>query len=209
MCSSATWEALISADPTVSLCADSSFRFFGHKKTGDQGPEQIVLDQASSDPGTLQSWINFQIPVSKISPKKYRSTEDKLLFILRFFFNVDHFLKSIEFVTLLLLLYVLVFWLQGMWDLSSPTMYWTQTSALEGEVLTIGLRGKSLNYFLNQFCCLYENFQKNLVCILFILNKDLNKMDNILLINILRFCSINFIPGERGEVWVMLISTSN
>ena len=27
----------------------------------------------------------------------------------------------IEFVPMLLLLYVLVFWLQGMWDLSSPT----------------------------------------------------------------------------------------
>ena len=96
----------------VSLWADSSFWFwfFGHKKTGDQGPEQMVLDQASSDPGTLQSWINFQIPVSRISPKKHRSTEDKLLFILRlFFFNVDHFLKSIEFVTLLLLM----FWFFG------------------------------------------------------------------------------------------------
>ena len=31
----------------------------------------------------------------------------------------------IEFVTILLLFYVLVFWLQGMWDLSSPTKDWT------------------------------------------------------------------------------------
>ena len=40
-----------------------------------------------------------------------------LFFFLRLF-DVDHF-KSIEFVTLLLF-YVLVFWPQGMWDLSYP-----------------------------------------------------------------------------------------
>ena len=33
----------------------------------------------------------------------------------------------IEFVTLLLLFYVLVFWLRGMWDLSSPTRGRTHT----------------------------------------------------------------------------------
>ena len=49
----------------------------------------------------------------------------------------------IESVTILLLFYVLVFWLQGMWDLSSPTRDQTHTPALEGEVLTSGLPGKS------------------------------------------------------------------
>ena len=39
-----------------------------------------------------------------------------------FFFEADHFLKSlIELVTMLLLFYVLDFWSQAMWDLSSPT----------------------------------------------------------------------------------------
>ena len=33
----------------------------------------------------------------------------------------------IEFVTILLLFYVLVFWPQGMWDLSSPTRDRTRT----------------------------------------------------------------------------------
>ena len=33
----------------------------------------------------------------------------------------------IEFVTVLLLFYVLVFWWRGMWDLSSPTRDWTHT----------------------------------------------------------------------------------
>ena len=47
----------------------------------------------------------------------------------------------IEFVTVLLLFYVLVFWLRGMWDLSSRTRYRTLTPALEGEVLTTGLQG--------------------------------------------------------------------
>ena len=42
--------------------------------------------------------------------------------------------KSFEFVTILLLLYVLVFWLQGMWDLSFPTGIEPTPFALEGEV---------------------------------------------------------------------------
>ena len=42
------------------------------------------------------------------------------LFFLRFFFDVDYFLKvTIEFVTISLLFYVLVFWPHGIWDLSS------------------------------------------------------------------------------------------
>ena len=49
----------------------------------------------------------------------------------------------IEFVTILLLFYVLVFWPRGMWDLPSPTRGRTAPHALEGEVLTPGLPGKS------------------------------------------------------------------
>ena len=42
-------------------------------------------------------------------------------FFLSFFFlDVDHFLKSL-FVTILFLFHVFVFWLRGMWDLSSQT----------------------------------------------------------------------------------------
>ena len=44
----------------------------------------------------------------------------------------------IEFVTMLLLLYVLVFWLPSMWDLSFLTRVKPLPPALEGEVLTIG-----------------------------------------------------------------------
>ena len=42
-----------------------------------------------------------------------------------FFFKV-----FIEFVTILLLFYVLVFWLRGMWDLSSPTLGRTRTPCI-------------------------------------------------------------------------------
>ena len=52
----------------------------------------------------------------------------------------------IEFVTILLLFYVLVYWPQGMWDLSSSTRDRT-LPALEGEVLTTGPPGKSLPFF--------------------------------------------------------------
>jgi len=44
----------------------------------------------------------------------------------------------IEFVTILLLFYVLVFWLPSMWDLSFLTRVKPAPPALEGEVLTIG-----------------------------------------------------------------------
>ena len=60
-----------------------------------------------------------------------------LFFFLRFFLMWTIFKVFIEFVTILLLFYVLVFWPRGMWDLSSPTK--------EGGVLTTGTPGKSHN----------------------------------------------------------------
>ena len=53
----------------------------------------------------------------------------------------------IEFVAILLLFYVLIFWPQGMWDLSSPTRDGTHTPCLEGEVLATGLPGRSPKCF--------------------------------------------------------------
>ena len=44
-----------------------------------------------------------------------------LRLIWKIVFYVDHFKSVYEFVTLLLLFYVLVFWLRGMWVLGSPT----------------------------------------------------------------------------------------
>ena len=49
----------------------------------------------------------------------------------------------IEFVTILLLFYILLFWPWGTWDLSSLTRDQTRTSSLEGEVLTTGPPGRS------------------------------------------------------------------
>ena len=51
-----------------------------------------------------------------------------------------------EFVTILLLFYVLAFWPKGMKDLSSPTRDWT-CELQEGEVLTAGPPGKSPKRF--------------------------------------------------------------
>ena len=45
---------------------------------------------------------------------------------LRFFLRWTNFKVFIEFVTILLLFYVLVFWPQAMWDLSSLTRDWTR-----------------------------------------------------------------------------------
>ena len=49
----------------------------------------------------------------------------------------------IEFVTILFLLYALVFWPRGMWDLISLTRYQTHTLAMEGKILTTGTPEKS------------------------------------------------------------------
>ena len=48
-----------------------------------------------------------------------------------------------EFVTALLLFYVLFFWLQDMWDLSSLTRYWTCILCMEDKIFITGLPGKS------------------------------------------------------------------
>ena len=54
-----------------------------------------------------------------------------------FFFNVEKCFKVLtEFVTTLPLFYVLVFWLRGTWDPSSPIRDRTCTPALEGEIST-------------------------------------------------------------------------
>ena len=49
----------------------------------------------------------------------------------------------VEFVTVLLLFPVLVFWPRGMWGLSSPPGIEHAPPALEGEVFTTGPPGKS------------------------------------------------------------------
>ena len=57
-----------------------------------------------------------------------------------FFFFAKIF---IEFTTILFLFYALVFWPQGMWDLSSPTR--DRTACIGSEVFTTGPPGKSPN----------------------------------------------------------------
>ena len=60
-----------------------------------------------------------------------------------FFFSCwPYFKVFIEFVTILLLFSVLVFWPWGRWNLSSPTKDRIFTLALESEVLTTELPGK-------------------------------------------------------------------
>ena len=69
-------------------------------------------------------------------------------FLLRFFFFLMRtiFKAFNEFVTILLLLYVLGFWLLGMWEFSFLTR---DFPTLEGVVLTTGQPGKSLRGFIS------------------------------------------------------------
>ena len=53
-----------------------------------------------------------------------------LFLFLRFFLMWTIFKVFIEFVTILFLFYALVFWLWGMWDLTSPTRNWTCTPCI-------------------------------------------------------------------------------
>ena len=71
---------------------------------------------------------------------------------LRFWFFLiwTIFQDFIEFVTIFLLLYVLVFWPRGTWHLSFPTRDQTCTPALDGnEVLTTGPPGKSPRIYMS------------------------------------------------------------
>ena len=62
-----------------------------------------------------------------------------LFFFPEIYFSCGPFLKvSIEFVTILFLFYVLVFWRKGTWDPGFLTREWTGTPAQEGDVLTTG-----------------------------------------------------------------------
>ena len=65
------------------------------------------------------------------------------------FFKKDFFLMRTifhvftDFFTILLLFYVLDFWLQGMWNLSSPTRDWTRISCLWRRSLKHWTSGKA------------------------------------------------------------------
>ena len=79
----------------------------------------------------VHSWLD----PSPIPGKREEGLEHTALnpvLFLRFFFWVwTTFKVFIEFVTVLLLLYCLVFWPRGMWDLSYPTRAWTCTPRIE------------------------------------------------------------------------------
>ena len=66
--------------------------------------------------GSCLSSHSLQSAVSRFKPASLNSIALALFF---FFYNGDNFKVFIEFVTILFLFYVLVFWPQGMWDLCS------------------------------------------------------------------------------------------
>ena len=65
-------------------------------------------------------------------------------FFPRFFFMWTIFKFFIEFVTILLLFYILVFWPPGMWDLSFTTGSRTSIPCIGRQTLNTGLPGKSV-----------------------------------------------------------------
>ena len=117
------------------------------------------------------SWGPCKGPIKpkalKLTPSSFKLPSLLLSsFLSYFFFSLLPFFKSfflmriifkvfIEFVTIMLLLYVLGFWPWSMWDLSSQPGIEHAPLALEGKVLTTGLPRKSqvysllLSFFLN------------------------------------------------------------
>ena len=62
----------------------------------------------------------------------------------------------IEFVTILLLIFVLVFWPQDMWDLSSPTRDWTCTPCIGRRSLNHWTARDVPKYYLNKRLCIHS-----------------------------------------------------
>ena len=77
----------------------------------------------------MKNWVRTAFPFSKV-----------WVFVVFFFFDVDHFKIFIEFVTILFLLYVSFsfFWPRGMWALNFPT---------RDRARTPHVRWRSLNYW--------------------------------------------------------------
>ena len=67
--------------------------------------------------------------------------------------------------TIASVVYVLVFWPQDVWDLSSPTRDGTHTLAMEAKVLTAGLPGKPLSslFFYPMSYCLLQTLMFDLI----------------------------------------------
>ena len=102
--------------------------------------------RAEQNGGSRPRLSALTIAVFKERNCKYMKPTVHLVF-LKDFFDVDHFFKVfIEFVTILLLFYVLVFQPGGMWD-PQPGIEPTPP-ALEGKVLTTGPPGKSPPWFI-------------------------------------------------------------
>ena len=77
---------------------------------------------------------------------KINGNQIQILFFLNFFLLMwTIFQAFVQFVTVSSLIYVLLFWLRGMWNPAPPPRIEPQLPALEGEVLPTGLPGKALN----------------------------------------------------------------
>ena len=77
-------------------------------------------------------------------PNSLPASSLSFFFFPRFFFMWTIFKFFIEFVTILLLFYILVFWPPGMWDLSFTTRSRTSIPCIGRQTLNTGLPGKSV-----------------------------------------------------------------
>ena len=103
-----------------------------------------LLTELSNVPGEV--FIRVKLRMSELTEEISILHFQRNISLLSFFF----FKEFLTFIIILLLFYILVFWPQGMWELSSLNRGWSVTPALKVEGLTTGPAGKS------QFCYLYD-----------------------------------------------------
>ena len=105
----------------------------------------------TEEPGRLQSMGLYRVRHSWSTNTHYEHVARRICFVwfllIYFFLTWTIFKVFIEFVTILLLFYILVFGSCSMWDLSFPTSDQTCTPCIGRGVLATGPPGKSLLCF--------------------------------------------------------------
>ena len=91
--------------------------------------KRIILSEKSQSQKLTYTIITIKIAINK----KFMHIRFMYFLFFKIVLMWTIFKAIIEFVTILLLFYILVFWLRGTWDLSSPTRDRTRTAPCIGK----------------------------------------------------------------------------
>ena len=132
------------------VLSDFTFTFHFHALEKEMATHSSVLAwriPGMGKPGRLPSMGSHRVGHNWSDLAAAAAAWVILFYFLKFFFYVDHFYVFIEFVTILLLFYVLGFFGQEVYVILAPQPgIEPALPALEGGVLTTGPPGKSLTF---------------------------------------------------------------